>query len=400
MHSLPAFKPNRQEQAWLAHEQETAKLIQLLWRHGSKFDRRDPGFLELLIRSSWSNGGSDEARRRLRNQYLAEWLGLSRKAADEDIVTRLTSRLGLSAREARWVVSTPSGITDYYKAYRTVFMKRVSKHAQTISKAFHLVSERSSDIETKIEHVIELILGLPTFTGPNKGRASMMNGLAPTLACLDPQLRFPIMNAPTRPLLKLFGHEADSEGAKSLSRLIGQYGIKDSLHLDVYAASQGANFKAPKRRRKVQVRDPKTVGNKAEDAAVVSLAKRRVTIRKRHNVLINKFRSAVEWKHTPKESEYDLLIEDWKPGRWLLIEAKTETKGVVGRTQLRQAIGQLFDYRWRSFRDRADIAIDKIDLAVLTPTKPSQDFLDLLVDLGIDALWFERNKLAGTISLI
>lgn len=400
MLNLPTFKPNRQEKLWLAHEQETAKLIQLLWRHGSKSDRRSPGFLELLIRSSWSNGGGDEARRKLRNQYLATWLGLSRKAAGDDIATALTSRLCLSVRDARWVVSTPSGITDYYKANRTVFMRHVSKHAQIISKAFYLVSERSSDIEAKIENVIELILGLPTFISPNKGRASMMNGLAPVLACLDPQLRFPIMNAPTRPLLKLLGHDADAEGAKSLSRLIGQYGIKDSLHLDVYSASQGKEFKAPKRRMKVEAKNARTVGAKAEESAIVSLAKRKIVIRKRHNALINKFRCAVEWKHTPKESEYDLLIENWRPGRWLLIEAKTETDGVAGRTQLRQAIGQLFDYRWRSFRDRDDVAIDKIDLAVLTPSKPPKDFLELLNDLGIEALWFERDKLAGTLSLI
>lgn len=400
MLSLPAFKPNRQEQVWLTHEQETAKLVQLLWRHGSKSDRRDPGFLELLIRSSWSNGGGDDARRRWRNQYLAGWLGLLANTRDEDIAAELSHQIGLSRRDAQWVVNTPSGITNYYKAYRTAFMKQVRKHSELISKAFELVSKRSVDLEAKIEQVANLILDLPTFTGPNKRRALIMNGLAPVLACLDPQLRFPIMNAPTRPLLRMLGHIADAEGAKSLSRLIGQHGIKDSLHLDVYAASKGKKFKASRRHSKVKVRDPKTVGNKAEEDAVVSLARRRIKIRKRHNTLINKFRSAVEWKHTPKESEYDLLIENWKPGRWLLIEAKTETEGVAGRTQLRQAIGQLFDYRWRSFRNGGDVAIDKIDLAVLTRAKPPKDFLELLDDLGIEALWFERDKLTGTLSLI
>jgi hypothetical protein len=79
----------------------------------------------------------------------------------------------------------------------------------------------------------------------------------------------------------------------------------------------------------------------------------------------------------------------------LLIEAKSETKGVLGRTQIRQAIGQLFDYRWRAFQEE----VDSVDLALLTPTKPEQDILDLLSSLSIEALWFKGKKLCGTISL-
>lgn len=396
MPKLPDFEPNRFQQKWIDDEHVTAKIIQLLWRHASKADRGNPEFLKVLIRSSWVNHGSDEACRSLRNRHLAQWLGLSATATDEELVVALSERLGMTARYARWLVNTPSGITDYYKPYRPVFLNCVTKHARTIASAFRLVSGHEPDAEFKTERVARLIFDLPEFRTPNQGYASMMNGLAPVLACLDPQRRFPIMNARTRKLLSVLRHKANVEGALSLSRLIGHYGIKDSYYLDVYASTQGAKFKTAKRSKKVRVPDPKSVGLKSEEAAVANLAKRKVVIRKRHNALINKFLHAVEWKLVPKQSEYDLLIEDWKPGRWLLIEAKTETEGVPGRTQIRQAIGQLFDYRWRSFHATKD----KVDLALLTPTKPGRDILDLLAELGIEALWFDRDRLTGSIALI
>ncbi len=291
-------------------------------------------------------------------------------------------------------MATPSGITNYYKSLRPGFLEQVDRHAGAICKAFTMVSMKSTDVETKIANVANRVLTLSDFTTPRGGTTSMMNGLAPTLACLDPQRRFPIMNARTRDLLKSIGKQPDAQGAVSLSRLIGTRGIKDAFELDVYAWT--TTFAKAPRAKPLRVPEPRTVGLKAEEEAVANLARRKVVIRRRHNELVNRFLRAVEWKLLPKESEYDLLIEDWQRGRWLLIEAKTETSGVSGRTQIRQAIGQLFDYRWRSFRDR----LDKVDLALLTPTKPDQEILDLLASIGIEAFWFEGKRLTGTTRLI
>ena len=395
MQILPVFKPTIAERQWIGDERETAKIVRLLWEHSSKVDHSDPEFLKILIRSSWINGGSAAACLALRNRHIAEWLSLDHSATDSQIADVLGERLGMSPRDAKRLVRTSSGITDYYKAYRTVFLRGVERHAKVIGKAFRLVSRDHQDVEAKITQVASEIFSLPTFRTPTKGHASMMNGLAPALACLDPQCRFPIMNVRTQRLLAVLGNEANVQGALSLSRLIGQYGIKDSFYLDVYASNRSEHFRPIRRGRRLNVPEPRTVGLKAEEQAVANLEKRKVVIRKRHNMLVNQFLRAVEWKYIPKESEYDLLIEDWKPGRWLLIEAKTETSGVTGRSQLRQAIGQLFDYRWRSFHATRD----KVDLALLTPVKPHSGVLALLAELGIEALWFDDFKLKGTVSL-
>jgi hypothetical protein len=78
-----------------------------------------------------------------------------------------------------------------------------------------------------------------------------------------------------------------------------------------------------------------------------------------------------------------------------LIEAKTDWKGPTGRMQIRQAIGQLFDYRQLYFRK--DLA--SLDLAVLVPTKPSDEIIELLKSVGIEVLWFCGRRLSGTITI-
>ena len=225
----------------------------------------------------------------------------------------------------------------------------------------------------------------------------MMNGLAPALACMDSKRRFPIVNGPTKRLLSASGKKADVDGILSLFRLIGQKGIRDSFYLDVYATSKRNKFKPAKSRKSPHVQEPREIGLKSEENVYASYMKRRSKIRRRHNILLNKFKQAVEWKYKkPEESEYDVLIRDWrKPGRLLLIEAKTETKGASGRAQVRQAIGQLFDYRWRSFKK----IMKKVDMALLVPKKPDQDILNLLDSLEINVIWFDGSELKGTMNL-
>ena len=397
MPKLPLFKPNDEAQRWVKNERTTAKVIQILWRHGTNKDHSDPNFFKVLIRCSWvnSNEGSDEALRKRRNLDLASWLGLDANATDELLAASLHQRRGISSKDANWLVATSSGITHYYTAFRTEFFQQVDAQAQRLGKAFRLVTQTQDDVERKIEQVAKLVVGMTPFNTPNGGTTSMMNGLAPVLACLDPQQRFPIVNAKTVHLLKAIEMDADVAGVLTLSRLIGQFGIKDSFELDVYASTLKELPTQRKRRSTIKVPDPRTVGFKSEEMSVAQYTKRKAVIRKQHNELINAFKRSVDWNHELCESEYDILIENWQPGRWLLIEAKSEIEGVLGRSQLRQAIGQLFDYRWRSFRKQ----LDKVDLALLTPTKPGKDILDLLKALGIQSLWFEGKTLSGTISL-
>jgi hypothetical protein len=67
-----------------------------------------------------------------------------------------------------------------------------------------------------------------------KRQISAFNGLTPVLACLDPQRRFPIMNARTRGLSRVIGARAGADGVVDLYKFIGRYNVKNSCELDVY----------------------------------------------------------------------------------------------------------------------------------------------------------------------
>ena len=225
-------------------------------------------------------------------------------------------------------------------------------------------------------------------------RLSPFNALTPALACLDPQRRFPIMNQKTSRLLRQVEKDPTSEGVRELVRLIGTRGINDSFVLDAYALFE--KFPpVPKRHKSAIATEYRDLGIKSETESIAKINAKRTTITKLHNALTNDFRDMLLWTQRimPKEHRFDAVLEDWKNGRNLLVEAKTASEGPLGRIQIRQAIGQLFDYRFTYLSGK------KVDVAVLLRRRPSESVLELLASLRIECLWFEGKRLAGTIRL-
>jgi hypothetical protein len=198
-------------------------------------------------------------------------------------------------------------------------------------------------------------------------RISALNGLTPALACLDPSRRFPIMNDKTRRLLQTIGRGRDSEGAFALSTLIGRIpGVRHSFDLDVYAASADFSRVTKPRALKPSIGRFRDFGLKSEIASLAHIVDNRAKIRKLHNELTNRLHDYLLWRYqTPKESWFDAVILFWEKGHHLLIEAKTASEGPGGRAQIRQAIGQLFDYRYQY---SSWFPEGQVDLAVLLPS--------------------------------
>jgi hypothetical protein len=281
----------------------------------------------------------------------------------------------------------------------------VLRHAADVHDLFASVSSRGGSPEATIKIVAGRLARMPTISTPRGGKTSPFNPLSPVLACLDPRRRFPIMNQRTHRLLRAIGKEHDGDGAVALHRLIGSHGIRDSFELDVYSQIAEKRLPAPPRRtiardatansRGGRRRRAKLVPEKSELDSFAHLVARRVRIRKEHNRLTNRFRQGVFADIRPQEAGFDLLIDRWKKGRSLLIEAKTAWKGPSGRTQIRQAIGQLFDYRLQYFPK----SLASVDMAVLVPTEPSQEIKALLDSAGIAVIWFSGRRLGATVTL-
>jgi hypothetical protein len=167
-----------------------------------------------------------------------------------------------------------------------------------------------------------------------------------------------------------------------------------AFELDAYVVGQ----KFPKPQARVRTfgssKSFKDVGLKSEIDSSAEIAAKRTIIKKRHNKLINRLNDYILWRHKSlKESKFDALVLGWKNGQDLLIEAKTASEGTSGRAQIRQAIGQLYDYRF------THMPKNKVDLAVLLPKEPSDHVQSLLASLGIEVLWFKGKTLTGTIRL-
>lgn len=394
---LPAFTVTAQASESIATERRTSRAIRLLWDYASKTDQEHAEFLLLLMRCTWVNSsdGPGDASRRRRNVSLAHWYEVDADLDEPDLAEALTNKSGIPLAKTRWLVTSDFGFTHYYKAFRGFLEDQVKKKRIGICGAFRFVARSDDDPLAKVEAVSKLVVNLGEFDVAT-GTTSFLNALTPVLACLDPQHLFPVVNARTKPLLRAIGHSADVAGIVALSALIDGDDIADAFHLDVYSQAARDEFKPIHRTTAHSTETAKTIGLKSEEESIAIYGAREVTIRKRHNELMNKLTAAL--KSPPyiiDDDVFDAVIYNYDGDRHLLIEAKSETEGVLGRTQMRQAIGQLFDYRWREFpADR-----DKVDLALLTLKKPPQDMLDLLKDLRIEALWFTNDQLVGTISL-
>lgn len=109
-------------------------------------------------------------------------------------------------------------------------------------------------------------------------------------------------------------------------------------------------------------------------------------VRRLHNTMTNRLREICSAHGLRVEQgqrldcRYDAMIREYRPGRDLLIEAKTDNS----MPMVRMAIGQLYDYH-RKLPEH-----DRVDCAVLLPTAPTSEQRGLLAHADIKAIWFDK----------
>jgi hypothetical protein len=240
------------------------------------------------------------------------------------------------------------------------------------------------DLASKIEQLPPV----PTPSGKHKMVAA--NLITPLVACLDPKNKFPIINGEkgvTRRLAKLNLVNRDlNDQVRGFIGLVGQFGIADAFAVDTMTEDQIEKIK------KRAVKPYKATGggdkgstlhefDEAERKAVQE--SRTVTYKQRHNKMTNRLKELLQGLTLTQGNNlnyrYDVLAKDYdRKGRNLLIEVKPGTN----KGSIRIAIGQLLDYR-RFLPHQAGT-----DLAILTISRPPQDYIEFLQDLQITALWF------------
>jgi hypothetical protein len=392
---LPRFNRGKHKH-WVAGELDTSRLIRALWDAASIRQRRESEFLRLLVACSWTNvhhgdKGLDSTRS-WRNRKIAEYLKVEYNS-EANLASELSKRFP-KLRNPAALLRHHTGFVAYYPVYRPATLRFITKYTDAIFATFSISASRKTVSIDKTRRVVDGLLRLGRIRGP-RGSISPLNGLSATMACLDPKRRVPVINKRVEPILRNLGERADSHGAVVLGAWIdkNKVGVKHAFDLDVYANT--TNFPSgPKLRPIGMIRNPREIGIKSELASAAKIAAATVKIRKRHNMLTNRFLKYVTGQYKIQEADFDLMLANWRPGRHLLIEAKTASAGPGGRAQLRQAIGQLFDYRFTYLPPSS-----RIDLAVLLPSKPADGVIKLLASLKIKTLWFKGKRLEGTITL-
>jgi hypothetical protein len=366
----------------------TAELIKLCYKYQFKDRKPNPEKIHALCKLAWCSDNK---------QYTlgALWI-IWGKRGQIPYLTDLNelSSYGFPPQVARQA-NKPTGFVNFYKAYRNSSLVWIRRHYKQVSFIIHKAARLKSDDEAR--ELADAIDNLPRIPKAHRqpGKISPNSFLTPLVACLDPRLRFPVVNKEggVLELHKKLGIATFSllDQFNTLIRLIGQYGIRNSLMLDTISYKL-AYMKLPAVtiETKPPAKPGKLLGRKDDEDIVIISNGYTGKARRIHNSMTNKlivickkFGLYTE-EGEYRENRFDALILNYNnKGKDLLIEAK----GATSRSDLRLALGQLYDYRRKRSRRAAT------DLAVLLPEKPKSDDIDFLGDAGINVIWFTNSKL-------
>jgi len=383
---IPAVPKHKQ--GWYRKEKNTSALIRSV--AASQFNRNLSGDqIWSLVRLTWITTSPKRVPtnhwKKLKVPALASLFHKTTPTITDHLSATIDA-LGLPKAVAQ-AAKLETGILNARGTWRNSSRKWCGEHHSELMEIIRIAAHFPTNDQARFD-LAERVDALPDVKSP-KNKAALPAGvlLTPLIACLDPKSRFPIVNG-RKAVVSLLGklHLAHRDLRQQVEGLIGIIGQKDAFMLDVLSdqiikrilslkrtttqAHQGGVHESP-------------LKNYDQEERKAVLASKAVTYRKRHNRMtaaldriFTRFHPITE---TTPAGRCDCILTDYDgTSRDLLIEAKPDPD----KGSMRIAIGQLFDYnRYRS-RQAAT------DLALVTISHPAPDYIALLVDLGITALWF------------
>jgi len=378
--------PDASQRHWYNTECNTASLIQAVVRNRKEpWSGRD---IWNLLRLTWITNGSEHWKV-LKVPALADlFRGTIQTTSDlQGSLDQL--RLPPSVRRA---ANHGSGFVNFRTVWRNSALPWCEQNRELLSEIIAAVRGLGVNDQERIA-VALTIRSLPRIPSPNdKALADPGNLLSPLIACLDPKMRFPVVNGRegvTKLLRKLhLAYSTLDDQVKGLIGIIGQFGISDALMLDVLAEDLKEITIGETIVPSEAVVGPGSTSlptyDEAERTAV--LKSRTVMYRARHDRMTNALRSVLPKTKLEagnhQDCRYDAMALGYDGDRDLLIEAKPDHE----KGDVRIAVGQLLDYR-RFLPGRTGT-----DMAFLTITKPSQSYMNFLLDLQITVLWYEDER--------
>lgn len=383
-------KLTKEELAEYQRHQRTAQLVRFAYDHIHTNSRITPEKIYALCQLTWLNG-----KKAPHLWVLWDKKGVAPKN-DDILLNEEFPELVLEH------IKSGIGIANFYKAYRNSSFSWIKENFKVVNSLLNRAANINTDKEAiQIGLEVDKLPGIPKMNHP-ENQMNPFSLLSPLFACVDKKLRFPFINKNENviELHKKVGinSKSISEKIKTLSGLIGQYGVEDSLMLDVIGYRLPFNSVKTERWESNKYQSTTELKHKGDSDIEYFRKSNQTTLTRLHNSMTNAFleitrRLGKETREGNKRNMYDILILNYNgKGRDLLIEAKS----AANRPDIRLAIGQLYDYR-RGLSRRP-----VTDLAVLLPSKPASDEFLFLEDVGIGVLWFTDktiSRIVGNVTL-
>ncbi len=291
-----------------------------------------------------------------------------------------------------------TGFTNFYKAYRN------SVYGWIEDNFDHLLPMYKSAFSSKnAKDRKELIIKISNTPGIPKANhpEQLMKPeyfLTPTFFMLDEEIKFPLINGNewVKNLLKKLKVQGRSlpEQYEAMVDLYGVGGIADAADLDQVGRDIPDFIGTPESKARKKLLEGKNTENTTKlplkDETDVEAIKRSGTITQRriHNKLTNKILNTLS-RYTLLEGcddlcMFDVLVQNYNgKNNDLIIEVKSS----IERSNIRMAIGQLYDY-WYELKGN-----EVAHIAILLPEQPDSKTIQLLEWLDIGILWFESDDL-------
>ncbi|MFC2084000.1 hypothetical protein ACFLS9_03000 [Bacteroidota bacterium] len=374
---------NKPEQEHYQTELRTSSLVRLSYKTQCRKSKLTPDKLYALCKLTWQKG----------SKVSALWILWDKKHKPPKYISDISPEE--FPKTVYEIIQYDIGIVNYYAAYRNSSLPWIRKNFKKLAPLVKRAAELKNDDDAR--ELAEMITKLPGIPKPNKKDVKMSPAslLTPLFGCLDPRHRFPLVNKARHVVilhrkLGITNYSLEDQ-FNTLVRLIGQFGIKDALMLDVASNKISKVIKSkPNNYIKVKTKFANRTLDEKDDSDVEIILKSRSKIAVRlHNSMTNILtklckRVGYEVLEGSDPYKFDALIKNYDgKGKDLLIEAKSNCQ----RAHLRLAVGQLLDYR-RGLKRRA-----VTDLAILLPEKPDKESLKFLYDVGIRIIWFNDSKL-------
>ncbi|WDE07824.1 hypothetical protein SG34_013620 [Thalassomonas viridans] len=386
---------------WANRQRDTNKLVRIIAEYVFSQDNISAAQLYGLSKLSWiTDSYEGESASYISSTKIPALAAIFNRNYDNlniQEVAEDVAKIMQNPNVTEWVLKH-TGFTNFYKAYRNSVYDWVEDNLQVLLPMYKraFLAESSEDRKNLFIEIASTS-GIPKANHPNQ----LMKPeyfLTPTFFMLDAEIKFPLINGNewVKNLLKKLEVQGRSlpEQHDAMVELYGVGGIVDAADLDQVGRDIPDFISSPGKSAKKKLLEGKDTKSTSalplKDENDVEAIKNSGTIKQRriHNQLTNKLLDSLSsftlLEGCDDSCMFDVLVKNYDSEKNDLI---IEVKSSIEKSNIRMAIGQLYDY-WYELKDD-----EEPHISILLPERPDDKAIQFLNWMDIGMLWYEGGDL-------